>query len=145
MATFNKLNNVAALPWNGGCILSTDVLKIILTNTTPVATNSVYADVSGNELATANGYTAGGATVTTVSSTQSAGLWKFIGTAASPTWTASGAVGPFRFVILYDSTPTTPFLKPLLGWWDYGSSLTMQSGDTFTVQFDAGNGILQMS
>jgi len=145
MATFNKFNSVAALPWNGGVILSTDSLKVLLTNTVPVSSNAAYADVSGGELTTANGYTAGGATVTTVSSTQSAGLWKFIGTAASPTWSATGAVGPFRYVIVYDTTPTTPTNKPLLGWWDYGSSITMQNGDTFTVQFDATNGILQMS
>jgi hypothetical protein len=145
LATFNKLNSVAALPWNGGCNLATDALKVMLTNTPPVATNQVYGDVSGGELTTANGYTAGGATVTTISSTQTSGLWILLASCASPTWSASGAVGPFRYVIVYDTTPTTPLNKPLLGWWDYGAAIVMQNGDTFTVQLDAVNGLLQMS
>ena len=53
-------------------------------------------------------------------------------------------MGPFRYVVMYDNTATTP-LKPLIGWWDYGSSITLSSGDTFTVQLDAVNGVLQMS
>lgn len=145
MASFNKLNSVAALPWNGGCNLAADSLKVMLTNTAPIATNQAYADVSGGEVTTANGYVAGGAAVTTTSSTQTSGLWKYIGSCASPTWSATGAVGPFRYVIIYDSTPATPINKPLLGWWDYGASITMQNGDTFTVQLDPVNGVLQMS
>lgn len=145
MATFNKFNSVAALPWNGGLNLATDSLKVLLTNTVPVATNQVYSDISAGEMPTANGYTAGGAAVTTISSLQSAGLWILLASCASPTWSASGAIGPFRYVVLYDTTPTTPLNKPLLGWWDYGAGVTMQNGDTFTVQSDAVNGVLQMS
>ena len=145
MAIFNKLNSVAALPWNGGMNLATDAVKVLLTNVAPAATNAAYADVSGGELATANGYTAGGAVVTTISSTQTSGLWIFLASCASPTWSASGAVGPFRYVVIYDNTATTPTNKPLLWWWDYGSSITMQNGDTFTVQLDAVNGVLQSS
>jgi len=144
VASFVKFNSVAANVFNGVVNLSSDVVKVILTNTAPVATNAVYADVSGNELATGNGYTAGGATVTLTSSTQTGGLYKYIASCASPTWTASGSVGPFRYVIIYDTTPSSP-LKPLLGWWDFGSSLTMNSGDTFTVQLDPTNGVIQMS
>jgi hypothetical protein len=142
MASFNKFNAVAALPWNAGVNLSSDTLRVMLTNTIPVATNVNYADISGNELGTANGYTVGGAAVTTSSSTQTSGLYKLIASCASPTWSASGTVGPFRYVVLYDTTPGS---KPLLGWWDYGSAITMNSGDTFTVQLDAVNGVLQMS
>jgi len=56
-----------------------------------------------------------------------------------------GSRGAFRYVVIYDNTATTPTNKPLLGWWDYGSSITMQNGDTFTVQLDAVNGVLQSS
>jgi hypothetical protein len=147
VATFFKFNNVAALPWNGGCNLQVgqDALKVMLTNTAPAASNAAYADVSGGELPTGGGYTVGGATVTTTASGQTAGLWVFKGTAASPTWSATASLPAFRYVILYDTTPTTPTNKPLLGWWDYGSVVNMNSGDTFTVQFDSVNGILQMS
>lgn len=142
VASFNKFNAVAASAWNAGFNLGTDAVKVLLTNTAPIATNAAYADVSAGELATGNGYTVGGATVTLVSSTQTGGLYKYIASCASPTWTASGAVGPFRYVVMYD---TTPAAKPLIGWWDYGSAVTMASGDTFTVQLDATNGVIQMS
>jgi hypothetical protein len=145
MATFNKFNSVAALPWNNGLNLASDALKVMLSNTPPVATNQVYSDVSGGEVANGNGYLTGGAAVTTISSLQSSGLWILLASCANPTWSATGAVGAFRYVLLYDNTATTPLNKPLLGWWDYGSTVNMQNGDTFTVQLDAVNGVLQMS
>lgn len=144
MATGNKFNQFVQNVNNGAMNLGTDALKIMLTNTLPVATNAVYGDVSAGDLATSNGYTAGGASVTVSSSTQTSGLYKLLGSVASPTWSATGSVGPFRYVILYDTTPTSP-LKPLICWWDYGSALTLNSGDTFTVTFDPTNGILQDS
>jgi hypothetical protein len=111
----------------------------MLTNTLPVATNSVYGDVSGTELANGNGYTTGGAastpTLTNASGTEKLGR-------NERGWTASGTMGPFRYAIFYDSSAAN---KALIGWWDYGSALTMNSGDTFTVSFDAVNGILQIA
>lgn len=141
----NKFNAFAATMLNGTIDLATDTFKILLTNTLPVAANSVYADVSAGEMANGNGYTTGGATCTTVSSTQTGGLYKLILSAANPTWTATGAgIGPFRYIILYDSTATTP-LKPLIAWWDYGSALTLASTQTYTQIFDSVNGVLQNS
>ena len=127
---------------NGVHNLGSDALKIELTNTAPVNTNTVFANIT--EIAAGNGYTAGGATVTVSTSTQTGGTYSLIGSAANPTWTASGSVGPFRYVVLYDNTPSSPS-KPLIGWWDYGSGLTLSSGNTFTVAFDAVNGIIQLS
>jgi hypothetical protein len=62
------------------------------------------------------------------------------------TWTATTAtdgtgIGPFRYAILYNDTPTSP-ADPLIGWWDYGSSITLASGETFKVDFDPTNGVL---
>jgi hypothetical protein len=60
-------------------------------------------------------------------------------------FTASGgSIGPFRYAVLYDDTPTSP-ADPLVSWWDYGSSITLASGETFTVDFDATNGIFQIT
>lgn len=144
MAAFNKFNALVQTFANGTIDLATDTLKVMLTNTAPVATNSLYGDISANELASGAGYTTGGATITTTSSTQTGGVEKLIIAAANPTWTATGSMGPFRYAVLYDTTATTP-LKPLLGWWDNGSSVTLTSGQTFTVTFDATNGVLQIS
>lgn len=140
MASFNKFNLFPDWLSKGTLNLSSDTLKVMLTNTAPVATNSIYSDISGNELANGNGYTTGGlASTPTLSNT--AGTEKLVGT--NVVVTASGAVGPFRYAVLYDATPASN--KALMGWWDYGSSVTMASGDTFTVSFDGTNGILQLA
>lgn len=144
MAAFNKFNAFVQEIANGNINLASDTLKLLLTNTAPVATNTLYGDISANELASGAGYTTGGAAVTTVSSTQTGGIEKLIVSAANPTWTATGSMGPFRYAVLYDTTPTTP-LKPLIGYWDYGASITLASGQTFTATFDATNGVLQIS
>jgi hypothetical protein len=70
--------------------------------------------------------------VTTTSSSQTGGTYTLV--LQDLVLTASGAVAPFRYVVLYDNTPTSP-ADPLVGWWDYGSSITMANGETFTVDF----------
>jgi hypothetical protein len=52
-------------------------------------------------------------------------------------WTAAGGtIGPFRYAVLYNDTPTSP-ADPLVGWWDYASNLTLQIGESFKVDFGA--------
>lgn len=140
MATFNKFNSFAAYMPNGSVNLGSDTVKCLLTNTAPVATNTTYGSISANELANGNGYTTGGATATLVSSSQTSGTYKLIMSLASPTWTATGSMGPFRYAVFYDTTTGV-----LIGWWDYGSSLTLTSGQTFTVALDGTNGVFQLS
>lgn len=101
-----------------------------------MATNTVFANIT--EIAAGNGYTAGGAAVSN-SGSGSSGTYTVTGT--NVTWTASvGNIGPFEYVVLYNTTPTSP-LKPLIGWWDYGSALTLNgtNGDSFTVKFNGGS------
>ena len=57
--------------------------------------------------------------------------------------TATGSVGPFRYVVLQNTTPSTP-LDPLIGWWDYGSAITLANTETFTIDFDDAQGFLQL-
>lgn len=108
-----------------------DTLKIMLVNSpAPVATNSVKADLT--EIAAGNGYTAGGATITITSSSHTTGTYSLVGN--DVVFTATGAVGPFRYAVMYNDTPTSP-ADPLWAWWDYGSSISLANGETFTVDF----------
>ena len=134
MATFNKYTNgVTALVTsiNSGA----DAWKVALSNAVTVTDTTFTPGTS--DLPTGGGYTAGGATATVASSSNSGGVYKL--TLNSPaTWTASTTgFGPFRYAILWDSTTSSP-----LGYWDYGSSITASgtNGDTFTVTLDATNG-----
>jgi len=115
--------------------LGSDALKVMLSNTAPNAgTHTVRAD--STELGTANGYTSGGIAVTVNTSSQTAGTYSLTVT-GDPQWTGSGAgFGPFRYAILYNDTPTSP-VDPLIGWWDYGSSVSCLASETFTVDLAA--------
>ena len=117
--------------------LNSDTLKVMLTNTAPVAGNSVMADLT--EIAAGNGYTAGGSAATFVSGAQSSGTYKLV--LNDVTFTASGgSIGPFRYAVLYNDTPTSP-ADPLIAWWDYGTSLTLTNGNSFTVNLDQSSGV----
>lgn len=137
MAAYNKFNITVKDLAEKKHDFSSDNLKIMLTNTAPVATNAVFGDLT--EITAGNGYTAGGTQATLSSSSQTSGLYTL--KLNNVVFTATGAVGPFRYAVLYNSTQTTPN-KPLIGWWDYGSAVTLASGDTFTVSFDGTNGVL---
>jgi hypothetical protein len=139
MATYNKFNAFVADQANKVHNLGADVVKILLSNTAPTAANAVKADIT--EIAAGNGYAAGGAAVTITSSTQSGGTYKLVGNDLVFT-AAGGTIGPLRYAVFYNSTPGA---GPLIGWWDYGSSVTLNSGDTFTVDLDQINGILTVA
>lgn len=141
MATFAKFNsfveNLAEKVHN----LGADTLKVMLTNTAPVATNTVLLDLTG--ISAGNGYTAGGTAATISASAQTSGTYKL--TLADVVYTASGgSIGPFRYAVLYNDTPTSP-ADPLIGYWDYGSSVTLAAGETFTVDFSAASGVLTLA
>jgi uncharacterized protein (DUF2252 family) len=141
MATFTKFNQFVEDLANKVHALQSDTLKVMLCNTAPVATNSVKADLT--EITAANGYSAGGNAAAYASDGQTSGTYKLV-LADPATWTASGgSIGPFRYAVLYNDTPTSP-ADPLIGFWDYGSAVTLAAGETFTVDFDATNGVLQL-
>ena len=142
MATFNKFNQFVEDLAEKVHNLGADTLKILLTNTAPIASNAVKADLT--EISAGNGYTAGGNSAAVSSSAQSSGTYKLV-LSDPATWTASGGtIGPFRYAVLYNDTPTSP-ADPLIGYWDYGSAITLQIGETFTVDLDATNGVLTIS
>lgn len=140
MVSFNKFQAFAENMVEGDN-LGSDTLKVMLTNTAPVAANSVKADIT--EISAGNGYSAGGTAATTSSSAQTSGTYKLV--LADVTITASGgSIGPFRYVVLYDDTPTSP-ADPLVGWWDYGASITLADTESLLVDFDGTNGVLQVA
>jgi hypothetical protein len=141
VAAFNKLNAFVADVANKVHNLGADALKILLTNTAPVATNTVKANLT--EITAGNGYVAGGAAVTITASSQTSGIYKLVGNDVVIT-ASGGTIGPFRYAVLYNDTPTSP-ADPLIGWWDYGSSITLNDGESVTVDLDQVAGILQLS
>ena len=137
MAAFNKFNAFVEDTAEKVHNLGADTLKIMLTNTAPVATNAVKADIT--ELGAGGGYSAGGNAVTITASSQTAGLYKLVGN--DVVFTATTGFGPFRYAVIYNSTPAA---GNLIGWWDYGSAVTLLALETFTVDLDQVNGILTL-
>lgn len=141
MATFNKYNTFADEISKGGHNLQTATFKVALTNTAPTAaSDTVWNTTVAPAPAAANGYTAGGNTITTSSATTTSGTFKLV--LADTTFTAtSGGIGPFRYSILYNSSAS----NKVVGYWDYGSSVTLADTETFTVDFDGTNGVLTIA
>ncbi|MDR3427812.1 hypothetical protein [Silvimonas sp.] len=139
-ASFNKFNQFVQDLADGVHNFGTNTINVGLSNTAPVATNTVWANIT--EISAGNGYTAGGNAAAVTSAAQTAGVFKLI--LANPaTWTASGTgMGPFRYAVIYNNTATS---KNLIGWYDYGSSITLNSGEQFQVSFDATNGVLTIT
>lgn len=141
MATFNKIQdyveqlNKAKHDW------TTHVFKAMLTNSAPIATNTVKADLT--DITAANGYPAGGMTLDTVTLTETTGTAKV--TIADEVLTASGGtIGPFRYVAIYNDTATSP-ADALVMWYDYASAITLNDGESFTIDFDASAGFWTMA
>lgn len=139
-SAFSKINSFVLDLGNGVHNFGSHTLKLLLTNIAPVATNTVKANLT--EITTGNGYSAGGPTVTISSWTQTSGTAKLI--LADVTITASGGtIGPFRYPALYNDTPTSP-ADPLIGWYDYGTNLTLADGESLLVDFDGTNGAITL-
>jgi hypothetical protein len=112
-----------------------DVFKILLSNTAPDLTDRLVADMA--EIAAGNGYAAGGNAAAVSDSSRTLGVYKL--TLADPVafQATGGAMAPFRYAILYNATAGLA-----IGWWDYGSALTLQAGEALAVDLDAAAGVL---
>jgi len=138
VATFNKVDSFVEALAEKVHNLGADVLKVALTNTAPTAASTAWSTGTFPAPAAANGYTAGGNAPSITSSGQSGGIYKLV--LADTVFTATaGGIGPFRYAILYNSTSAG---KEIIGWYDYGSSITLNDTETLTVDFDATNGVL---
>jgi len=144
MASFTKVNDFVVNLANA-MDLDSDTLAVALTDTDPTAGTDASADGNGvlaniSEIAYTN---LSSRTLANVTSTQTSGTYKL--SADDLVLTASGgSVAPFRYVVVYNDTPTSP-ADPIIGYYDYGSSLTLNDGDSLTVDFSAANGVLQIA
>ena len=145
MATFNKVNDFVVNAVHN-MDLESDQVVVALSNTAPSSeTSDPSTDGNGilgnvTEVAYTN---LSSRNVTTTSSTQTSGTYKLV--LSDITLTSSGgSTGPFRYVYIYNDTVTTP-VDPLIGYYDYGSSLTLNDGDSLTIDFSAANGVLQIA
>jgi len=139
MVTYNKFNQFVEDIANGVHNLSSGAITVALTATAnaPVATNEVLADL------TPIAYTNLSALlITKTSSLQVSGTYSLI--LADLTLTASGAVAPFQYVVIYNDTPSSP-ANPLICWFNYGSAVTLASGDQFVINFDNVQGLFQIA
>lgn len=139
MASYNKINQFTEDLAKGVHNLSTGALTIALTTTAnkPTASNATLSAI------TQISYTNLSARVPTISScSQTSGTLKLV--LADLVLTASGAVAAFGAIVLYNDTPTSP-ADPLISWWEYGSDVTLANTETFTIDFDGSNGVLQIA
>ena len=138
MATFNKFNSFVQALAHKLHDLETDQIVIALTNgaNAPVATDAVLTDltpIAYTNLSSRN--------VTTTASAQTSGTYKL--TLADLTLTASGgSVAAFRYVVLYNDTATN---DELIGFYDYGSDLTLANGESLLIDFDGAAGVLTIA
>jgi hypothetical protein len=145
MAVFNKLNGFVEHLSEGVHNLGSDQLVLALSNVAPSAettppttttTNCVLANVtqiSYTGLTSRN--------VTTSSSAQTSGTYRLV--LDDLTLSSTGTVGPFQYIYLYNDTPTSP-ADPLIGYFDYGAPLTLNSGESLTIDFDQASGALTL-
>lgn len=134
MASYVKFNSFVEAVAEKVHNLGSDTLKVALTNSAPSASNTVLANIT--EISYTN---LSDRTLTVSSSAQSSGTYKLV--IADLTLTASGAVGPFRYIVIYNDTATN---DELIAYFDYGSNVTLASGDQFILDFDGTNGLLQI-
>lgn len=131
MATFNKFQDFSEQLVLGVHDWDTHTFKVALTNTAPSATQTTWNTTDHPAPAAANGYTAGG-TATTIAVSETTGTTTVTGTQV--VFTASGGqIGPFRYAVLYNDTSAS---DNGVGYIDYGSSITLNNGETFKVKFN---------
>lgn len=134
MATFTKFNSFPEALAEKVHNLGSDTLKVALTNSAPVASNTQLSNIT--EISYTN---LSSRTLTVASSAQTSGTYKLV--INDLVLTASGAVGPFRYIVIYNDTATN---DELIAWFDYGSSMSLANTDTLTLDFDGTNGLLQL-
>lgn len=135
MASFTKVNSFVEALAEKVHDLGSDQLVVALTNTAHTSTWTQLSDlteITYTNLSSRN--------ITTTSSAQTSGTYKLV--LEDLALTANGSVGPFRYVYIYNDDATN---DELIAYYDYGSEITLASGETFTIDFSAANGVLTLA
>lgn len=140
MPAFNKFNDFVEQCLTGTHDFTSHTFKLALSNTAPVATNTVLADIT--QITAGNGYVAGGPTIANVTLAETSGTATV--TMDDPVITASGgSIGPFQYFVIYNDTATG---DPLVGWYTRTeSAVTLSDGETITLDFDGTNGVFTLA
>ena len=128
MANYNKFQCFVEDLAEGKHNLASDTLKVALSSSSNAPSASL--DVKLADITTIASPAVDSVTLTVSSSSQTAGTYKLV--LNDLTMTATGDVGPFQYVIIYNDDATN---DELIAWYDYGSEVTLASGDTFTLDF----------
>jgi hypothetical protein len=139
MATFNKFNSFVEALSEKVHNLGADTLTVALTNTLPVNTNTVLADITQIAYTNIQDGATTGRDLAGVTSAQTSGTYKL--DANDLVLTATGTVPTFRYVVLFNQSATN---DELIGWYDYGAAVDLLNGETFTITWDAA-GILTLA
>lgn len=139
MATFNKFNSFVEALAEKVHNLGSDTLTVALTNSAPLATNTQLSNITQISYTNIQNGTTTGRDLTGVTSSQTNGTYKL--DADDLVLTATGTVPTFRYVVLFNNTATN---DELIGWYDYGASVDLLNGETFTITWDAA-GILTLA
>ena len=140
MVALSKIENFVEDLGAGVHQFGTHAIKVALSSTINLTTNTVLADLSEP---TGAGYVAGGDALTTTW-TRTGGTASLNVTSGSTVWNATGTWTSFQYVVPYNDTPAAVPTDPLIGSWDYGQGLVLNNGDSFTVNY-TNNKILDLS
>jgi len=140
-SSFYKFNQFVEDLGNALHNFDTDSIMCLLTNTVPNVADTVVDTTTGTctvkatsnaaEIAAASGYTKGGSAIATPIWAQASGTAKFYG--VKVVFTAGASIGPFQYAVFYNNSKGTTSTRPVIGWFNYGSPVTLGVGETFTV------------
>jgi len=133
MATWTKFQDFSEQLHKGVHNFGSHTFKVALTNTAPVNTQTGWNATDHPPPSNANGYSSGGS-ATTIGISESGGTTTVTGTEVVFTATAGG-IGPFRYAVLYNDSAASP-ADAAVAFTDYGSSITLNDSETFTVKFN---------
>lgn len=140
MATYNKFYVFVEDCLKGVHDFDNHAFNLVLTNSPPdAATDEVLSDIA--EIDEDGGYAYGGYALDNLVLSRTDGTAKVV--SDDETITAVGeAMAPFRYIVIRNATASG---GPLVAWYDYGTSLTLEEGESLTVDFNQANGIFTLT